>query len=90
VIKKCVLDKTFVLVYDTPIKAKRLKTERSEFTMGLKNLFNWGKNASSACGSACGAGDGKPKAACGSACGASGNKPKAACGSACGAGGEKK
>jgi ACGX-repeat protein len=54
--------------------------------MGLKNLYNWGKNASSACGSACGAG--KPKAACGSACGA--GKPKAACGSACGAGGEKK
>jgi hypothetical protein len=60
--------------------------------MGLKNLFNWGSNASSACGTACGAGDGKPKAACGSACGAGGNKPKAkaACGSACGAGGDKK
>ena len=69
--------------------------------MALSNLSGWTENAgtvSSACGSACGFGDGgsveeKP-AACGSACGAGDNnasegsteeKP-AACGSACGAG----
>lgn len=45
--------------------------------MGLKNLFDWGSKAevkaTSACGSACGAGDkpAEPKpTACGSACGA--------------------
>jgi len=62
--------------------------------MALSNLFGWTKKmentATSACGSACGAGD-KPEekpAACGSACGA-GDKPEekpVACGSACGAG----
>lgn len=53
--------------------------------MALSNLFGWNneekKQVSTACGTACGAGD--KKAACGSACGA-GDK-KAACGSACGA-----
>lgn len=67
--------------------------------MALSNLSGWNETTetvSSACGSACGAGDNnasggsieeKP-AACGSACG-SGDKPEekpAACGSACGAG----
>lgn len=62
--------------------------------MALSNLFGWTKKmenqATTACGSACGAGDKteeKP-AACGTACGA-GDKPEekpAACGSACGAG----
>lgn len=62
--------------------------------MALSNLSEWNKEQgavpTSACGSACGAGD-KPEekpAACGSACGA-GDKPEekpAACGSACGAG----
>ena len=48
--------------------------------MALSNLFGWGKTAhataSSACGSACGAGD-KPAekpTACGSACGAGDKK----------------
>ena len=51
--------------------------------MALSNIAGWNedKQASAACGTACGASD-KP-AACGSACGAS-DKP-AACGSACGA-----
>lgn len=62
--------------------------------MALKNLFGWNRKshaaASSACGTACGAGD-KPETkatACGSACGAgdkTDTKPTA-CGSACGAG----
>ena len=54
--------------------------------MALKNLFGWSRKteakASSACGSACGAGD-KP-AEPSSACGAADPKPTA-CGSACGA-----
>ncbi|MCR4676816.1 MAG: ACGX-repeat peptide [Sphaerochaetaceae bacterium] len=58
--------------------------------MALSNIYGWDEmNATSACGTACGAGD-KPKekpAACGTACGA-GDKPEekpSACGSACGA-----
>lgn len=55
--------------------------------MALSNIAGWNedKQASAACGTACGAGE-KP-AACGTACGA-GDKPEekpAACGSACGA-----
>ena len=55
--------------------------------MALSNIAGWteDKQASVACGTACGAGE-KP-AACGTACGA-GDKPEekpAACGSACGA-----
>lgn len=48
--------------------------------MALSNLNGWVKGksqASAACGTACGAGDGKPNekaAACGSACGAGDNK----------------
>ena len=61
--------------------------------MALSNLFGWTKKmentATSACGTACGAGDKEEKpAACGSACGA-GDKPEekpATCGSVCGAG----
>ncbi len=45
--------------------------------MALKDLFGWSgrgeEKASSACGSACGAGDPKPTA-CGSACGAGGRQ----------------
>ena len=62
--------------------------------MALKDLFGWSgrgeEKASSACGTACGAGD-KPEekpAACGSACGAGDPKPTA-CGSACGADGRQ-
>lgn len=53
------------------------KKYKEELIMGLKNLFDWGSKAevkaTSACGSACGAGDkpAEPKpTACGSACGA--------------------
>jgi len=70
------------------------KIEMEVIIMALSNLFGWTKKneevVSSACGSACGAGD-KPEekpAACGAACGA-GDKPEekpAACGAACGAG----
>lgn len=63
---------------------------KEDTIMALSNLSDWAeKNASSACGAACGASD-KPEekpSACGSACGAS-DKPDekpAACGSACGA-----
>ena len=58
--------------------------------MGLKNLLSWNNrdesNASSAGGTACGAGD-KP-AEPSSACGTADPKPTA-CGSACGAGGKQ-
>lgn len=62
--------------------------------MALKNLFGKTmKAASTACGSACGAGDKKEErpAACGPACGAGDKKEErpAACGSACGAGDKK-
>ena len=55
--------------------------------MALSNIAGWNedKQASAACGTACGAAD-KP-AACGSACGTA-DKPEekpAACGTACGA-----
>lgn len=59
--------------------------------MALSNVADWNNEmATSACGTACGAGD-KPDekpSACGSACGAA-DEPKetpSACGSACGAG----
>lgn len=49
----------------------RKTRSKEELIMALKNLFGWSRKteakASSACGSACGAGD-KPTA-CGSACG---------------------
>ena len=55
---------------------ERKTRSKEELIMALKNLFGWSRRteakASSACGSACGAGD-KPEekpAACGSACGA--------------------
>lgn len=54
--------------------------------MALSNIAEWNedKKASSACGSACGAGEPEEKSA---ACGASAPEEKpAACGSACGAG----
>jgi ACGX-repeat protein len=50
------------------------------------------KNATSACGTACGAGDKEPDekpSACGTACGAGDKEPEkkpSACGTACGAG----
>ena len=65
----------------------RKTRSKEELIMALKNLFGWSRKteakASSACGSACGAGD-KP-AEPSSACGAADPKPTA-CGSACGAG----
>ena len=55
----------------------RKTRSKEELIMALKNLFGWSRKteakASSACGSACGAGDkpAEPKpTACGSACGA--------------------
>ena len=61
----------------------RKTRSKEELIMALKNLFGWSRKteakASSACGSACGAGD-KP-AEPSSACGAADPKP-----TACGAG----
>ena len=61
----------------------RKTRSKEELIMALKNLFGWSRRteakASSACGSACGAGD-KP-AEPSSACGAADPKP-----TACGAG----
>ena len=61
----------------------RKTRSKEELIMALKNLFGWSRKteakASSACGSACGAGD-KP-AEPSSACGATDPKP-----TACGAG----
>lgn len=58
--------------------------------MALSNIAEWNedKKASSACGSACGAGAPEEKpTACGSACGVGAPEEKpSACGSACGAG----
>lgn len=55
--------------------------------MALKDLFSWSgkgeETASSACGTACGAGDAPAEPS--SACGAADPMPTA-CGSACGAG----
>ena len=83
VIKKCVLVGTNWARYtenrdqETPDFLKEKYKE--ELIMGLKNLFGWSsktdENASSACGSACGAGD-KP-AEPSSACGATTPKPTA-------------
>ena len=62
---------------------ERKTRSKEELIMALKNLFGWSRRteakASSACGSACGAGD-KP-AEPSSACGAADPKP-----TACGAG----
>lgn len=64
----------------------RKTRSKEELIMALKNLFGWSRRteakASSACGSACGAGD-KP-AEPSSACGAADPKP-----TACGAGDKK-
>lgn len=64
----------------------RKTRSKEELIMALKNLFGWSRKteakASSACGSACGAGD-KP-AEPSSACGAADPKP-----TACGAGGKQ-
>ena len=65
---------------------ERKTRSKEELIMALKNLFGWSRRteakASSACGSACGAGD-KP-AEPSSACGAADPKP-----TACGAGDKK-
>lgn len=65
---------------------ERKTRSKEELIMALKNLFGWSRKteakASSACGSACGAGD-KP-AEPSSACGAADPKP-----TACGAGGKQ-
>ena len=65
----------------------RKTRSKEELIMALKNLFGWSRKteakASSACGSACGAGDTPAEPS--SACGAADPKPTA-CGSACGAG----